>query len=72
MPTFGGYSENIVVADKFVLKIPAGLDLKRAAPKLSARIMAWPPLRHWKVGKRSKVAVIGLGGLGHSTLSISD
>src|SRR4051794_35725227 len=68
MPTFGGYSEKIVVSDKFVLKIPDGLDLKGAAPLLCAGITTWSPLRHWKVGKESKVAVIGLGGLGHMAL----
>lgn len=71
MPTFGGYSENIVVSDKFVLKIPVGLDLKGAAPLLCAGITTWSPLRHWKVGKGSKVAVIGLGGLGHMALKLA-
>ena len=71
MPTFGGYSEKIVVSDKFVLKIPDGLDLKGAAPLLCAGITTWSPLRHWKVGKDSKVAVIGLGGLGHMALKLA-
>jgi len=71
MPTFGGYSENIVVSDKFVLRIPDGLDLKGAAPLLCAGITTWSPLRHWKVGKGSKVAVIGLGGLGHMALKLA-
>ncbi len=65
MPTYGGYSEKIVVTEKFVLKVPDGLDLKGAAPLLCAGITTWSPLRHWKVGQGSKVAVIGLGGLGH-------
>jgi uncharacterized zinc-type alcohol dehydrogenase-like protein len=70
-PTFGGYSENIVVSDKFVLKIPDGLDLKGAAPLLCAGITTWSPLRHWKIGKNSNVAVIGLGGLGHMALKLA-
>ncbi len=71
MPTFGGYSENIVVSDKFVLKIPFELDLKGAAPLLCAGITTWSPLRHWNIGKGSKVAVIGLGGLGHMALKLA-
>ena len=71
MPTYGGYSEKIVVSDKFVLKIPDGLDLKGAAPLLCAGITTWSPLRHWKVGKDSKVAVVGLGGLGHMALKLA-
>ncbi len=71
MPTFGGYSEKIVVSDKFVVKIPDGLDLAGAAPLLCAGITTWSPLRHWKVGKGSKVAVIGLGGLGHMALKLT-
>ena len=71
MPTFGGYSEKIIASDKFVLKIPAGLDFKGAAPLLCAGITTWSPLRHWKVGKGSKVAVVGLGGLGHMALKLA-
>ena len=71
MQTYGGYSEKIVVSDKFVLKIPAGLDLKGAAPLLCAGITTWSPLRHWNVGKGSKVGVIGLGGLGHMALKLA-
>jgi alcohol dehydrogenase (NADP+) len=70
-PTYGGYSEKIVVSDKFVLKVPDGLDLKGAAPLLCAGITTWSPLRHWKVGKGSRVAVIGLGGLGHMALKLA-
>ncbi len=71
MPTFGGYSEKIVVSDPFVLKIPEGLDLAGAAPLLCAGITTWSPLRHWRVGKGSRVAVIGLGGLGHMALKLA-
>ena len=71
MPTFGGYSQKIVVSDKFVLKVPDGLDLAGAAPLLCAGITTWSPLRHWKVGKGSRVAVVGLGGLGHMALKLA-
>jgi len=71
-PTYGGYSESIVVSDKFVLKVPEGLDLKGAAPLLCAGITTWSPLRHWNAGKGSKVAVVGLGGLGHMALKLAD
>ncbi|MBF0271751.1 MAG: NAD(P)-dependent alcohol dehydrogenase [Magnetococcales bacterium] len=70
-PTFGGYSEKIVVSDQFVVKIPDGMNLAEAAPLLCAGITTWSPLRHWKIGKGSKVAVIGLGGLGHMALKLA-
>uniref|UniRef100_Q07PV7 Alcohol dehydrogenase GroES domain protein n=1 Tax=Rhodopseudomonas palustris (strain BisA53) TaxID=316055 RepID=Q07PV7_RHOP5 len=63
--TFGGYSEQIVVDERFVVKIPGTMDLKAVAPLLCAGITTWSPLRHWKVGKGQKVGIIGLGGLGH-------
>ena len=72
MPTYGGYSDKIVASDRFVLKIPNGLDLKGAAPLLCAGITTWSPLRHWKVGTGSKVAVVGLGGLGHMALKLAN
>lgn len=63
--TYGGYSTHIVVRDEFVLRVPAGLDPARAAPLLCAGITTYSPLRHWRVGPGSTVAVVGLGGLGH-------
>lgn len=69
--TFGGYSEKIVVDEHFVLKVPANLDLAAVAPLLCAGITTWSPLRHWKAGKGSKVAVIGLGGLGHMAIKLA-
>ena len=63
--TFGGYSEQIVVDQRFVVKIPASMDLKGVAPLLCAGITTYSPLKHWKVGPGQKVGVIGLGGLGH-------
>jgi uncharacterized zinc-type alcohol dehydrogenase-like protein len=63
--TFGGYSDHIVVEQRFVVKVADTLDLKAAAPLLCAGITTYSPLRHWKVGPGQKVGVIGLGGLGH-------
>ena len=71
MTTFGGYSQKIVVTERFVLKVPDGLDLAGAAPLLCAGITTWSPLRHWKADKGSKVAVVGLGGLGHMALKLA-
>ncbi len=70
-PTYGGYSDSIVVRDKFVLSLPDGLDPAGAAPLLCAGITTWSPLHRWNVGKESKVAVIGLGGLGHMALKLA-
>ncbi len=69
--THGGYSESIVVDEDFVLKLPKNLDLAGIAPVLCAGITTWSPLRHWKVGKDSKVAVVGLGGLGHMAIKLA-
>ena len=63
--TFGGYSQEIVVDEDFVLKIPENLDEKAVAPLLCAGITTYSPLIHWKIKKGDKVGVIGLGGLGH-------
>jgi uncharacterized zinc-type alcohol dehydrogenase-like protein len=70
-PTYGGYADAIVVRDKFVLSVPDGLDPAGAAPLLCAGITTWSPLRRWHVGKGSKVAVVGLGGLGHMALKLA-
>lgn len=71
MPTHGGYSDKVVVSERFVVKVPEGMDLKGAAPLLCAGITTWSPLRHWKVGEGSRVAVVGLGGLGHMALKLA-
>ena len=63
--TYGGYSESIVVDERFVLRIPDNLDLAAAAPLLCAGITTYSPMRHWNVGPGKKVGVVGLGGLGH-------
>jgi alcohol dehydrogenase (NADP+) len=69
--TYGGYSEKIVASEKFVLKMPDGLDLAASAPLLCAGVTTWSPLRHWQVGPGSKVGIIGLGGLGHMGLKLA-
>ena len=63
--TYGGYSDSVVVDQKFVLKVPANLDLAGAAPLLCAGITTYSPMHHWGVGKGKKVGIVGLGGLGH-------
>jgi alcohol dehydrogenase (NADP+) len=63
--TYGGYSEGIVVDQRFVLKVPEHLDLAGAAPLLCAGITTYSPLRRWGVTQGMKVGVVGLGGLGH-------
>ena len=63
--TYGGYSESIVVDQRFVLRVPTNLNLAGAAPLLCAGITTYSPMRRWKVGKGQKVGVVGLGGLGH-------
>ena len=69
--TYGGYSETIIVSERFTLKVPDSLDLAGAAPLLCAGITTYSPLRHWKVGPGSKVAIIGLGGLGHIGIKLA-
>ncbi|MFT3756031.1 MAG: NAD(P)-dependent alcohol dehydrogenase [Pseudoxanthomonas sp.] len=70
-PTRGGYSRHIVVREEFVLRVPDGLDLSRAAPLLCAGITTYSPLRTWNVGPGSRVAVLGLGGLGHMAVKLA-
>ena len=69
--TYGGYSESIVVNQRFVLRVPANLDLAGAAPLLCAGITTYSPLRHWGVTKGKKVGVVGLGGLGHMAVKLA-
>ncbi len=63
--TYGGYSDSIVVDERFVLHVPSNLDLAGTAPLLCAGITTYSPMRHWCVTKGKKVGVVGLGGLGH-------
>jgi uncharacterized zinc-type alcohol dehydrogenase-like protein len=71
-PTQGGYSTHIVVIEDFVLKIPNSISLDVAAPLLCAGITTYSPLHHWGAGPGKKVAVIGLGGLGHMAVKIAE
>jgi uncharacterized zinc-type alcohol dehydrogenase-like protein len=70
-PTMGGYSDHIVVKEGYVLSIPDNLPLDKAAPLLCAGITLYSPLKHWKAGPGKKVAIIGLGGLGHMGVKIA-
>ena len=69
--TQGGYSKHLVVREEFCLRVPEGLDLAKAAPLLCAGITTYSPLRTWNVGSGSRVAVIGLGGLGHMAVKLA-
>ncbi len=69
--TQGGYSAAIVTNEDFVLKIPKNLPLDAAAPLLCAGITLYSPLKHWKAGKGKKVAILGLGGLGHMGVKLA-
>ncbi|MFF7640966.1 alcohol dehydrogenase catalytic domain-containing protein [Streptomyces canus] len=70
-PTYGGYSEEVVVDENYVVRIPEGLALDEAAPLLCAGITTYSPLKKWGAGPGKKVAVIGLGGLGHMGVKIA-
>jgi uncharacterized zinc-type alcohol dehydrogenase-like protein len=70
-PTDGGYSSHIVVDQDFVLGIPEGISLDVAAPLLCAGITVYSPLEHWRAGPGKKVAIVGLGGLGHMGVKIA-
>lgn len=70
-PTYGGYSQHVVVQQKFVCPIPEGIELDVAAPLLCAGITTYSPLRRWGVGPGSRVAVVGLGGLGHMAVVLA-
>src|SRR6202042_2885367 len=69
--TFGGYSDSIVVTERFVLSVPSNLNLAGAAPLLCAGITTYSPMRHWGVTKGKKVGIVGLGGLGHMGVKFS-
>ncbi|MFJ6721237.1 MULTISPECIES: NAD(P)-dependent alcohol dehydrogenase [unclassified Streptomyces] len=70
-PTYGGYSTHIVVDENYTVRIPDGLALDVAAPLLCAGITLYSPLRHWQAGPGKKVAIVGLGGLGHMGVKIA-
>ncbi|WP_432134696.1 MULTISPECIES: NAD(P)-dependent alcohol dehydrogenase [unclassified Streptomyces] len=70
-PTYGGYSTHLVVDENYAVRIPDGLSLDEAAPLLCAGITTYSPLRHWNAGPGKKVAVVGMGGLGHMGVKIA-
>lgn len=70
-PTDGGYSQQIVVDENYVLGIPEGIELDEAAPLLCAGITLYSPLNHWGAGPGKKVAIVGMGGLGHMGVQIA-
>src|SRR5258705_402363 len=70
-PTYGGYSTQIVVDEKYTLKVSPNLPTEGIAPLLCAGITTYSPLRHWKVGKGHKIGVVGLGGLGHMAVKFA-
>nr|WP_275889321.1 NAD(P)-dependent alcohol dehydrogenase [Nakamurella flavida] len=69
--TQGGYSTHVVVVEDFVLKVPEAIPYEKAAPLLCAGITTYSPLHHWKAGPGKKVAVVGMGGLGHMAVKIA-
>jgi alcohol dehydrogenase (NADP+) len=69
--TYGGYSDSIVVDERFVLKVPTNLELAGVAPLLCAGITTFSPLHHWGVTKGKKVGIVGLGGLGHMGVKLA-
>ncbi|CAG9574146.1 putative NADP-dependent alcohol dehydrogenase [Leishmania major strain Friedlin] len=71
-PTFGGYSDHVVVREHFVVSIPDNLDLCAAAPLLCAGVTTFSPLRYWGVKKGTRVGVVGLGGLGHMAVKLAN
>ncbi|HYG70280.1 MAG TPA: NAD(P)-dependent alcohol dehydrogenase [Anaeromyxobacteraceae bacterium] len=70
-PTYGGYSTQVVVDERFALRVPSNLDLAGAAPLLCAGVTTWSPLRHWNVKAGDRVGVVGLGGLGHMAVKLA-
>ncbi|WP_405821500.1 NAD(P)-dependent alcohol dehydrogenase [Streptomyces sp. NBC_01390] len=71
-PTYGGYAEKIVVDENYTVRIPDGLALDVAAPLLCAGITTYSPLKHWNAGPGKKVAILGMGGLGHMGVKIAN
>lgn len=69
--TYGGYSEQIIAREKFVLQVPTNLDTKAVAPLLCAGITMWSPLKNWNIKSGDNVAIVGLGGLGHMGLKLA-
>jgi uncharacterized zinc-type alcohol dehydrogenase-like protein len=70
-PTYGGYSQNIVVTERFVVMIPDGMELDVASPLLCAGITTYAPLKRWNAGPGKRVAILGMGGLGHVAIQFA-
>jgi uncharacterized zinc-type alcohol dehydrogenase-like protein len=70
-PTYGGYAQQIVVDQNYVLKVSKKIDAASSAPLLCAGVTVWSPLKHWQVGPGKKVAILGLGGLGHMAVKFA-
>ncbi|MZQ81187.1 alcohol dehydrogenase catalytic domain-containing protein [Paenibacillus sp. 5J-6] len=70
-PTYGGYSQNIVVTERFVVLIPDGMELDVASPLLCAGITTYAPLKRWNAGPGRRVAILGMGGLGHVAIQFA-
>lgn len=71
VPTYGGYAKQVVVSERFALRIPDGIGLDEAAPLLCAGITTWTPLKRWGAGPGKRIAVVGLGGLGHMAVKFA-
>jgi uncharacterized zinc-type alcohol dehydrogenase-like protein len=69
--TFGGYANNIVVTENFVVRIPEGMDPKATAPLLCSAVTVYSPMKHFKIGTGDKVGIVGIGGLGHIAIKIA-
>jgi uncharacterized zinc-type alcohol dehydrogenase-like protein len=70
-PTYGGYSQKIVVTERFVARIPESLEMDVASPLLCAGITTYSPLKHWNAGPGRQVAILGMGGLGHVAIQFA-
>jgi alcohol dehydrogenase (NADP+) len=70
-PTYGGYAQDIVVDQNYVLKVSKNIDAASSAPLLCAGVTVWSPLKHWQVGPGKRVAILGLGGLGHMAVKFA-
>lgn len=70
-PTYGGYSDNIIVREEFVIKVPKSMNLEKVAPILCAGVTTYSPLKNWGVEKGDRVGVVGLGGLGHMAVKLA-
>lgn len=70
-PNYGGFSEQIVVPERFAVRIPPGMDMAKAAPLMCAGITTFSPMEHWRLGAGQRVGIIGMGGLGHMAVKLA-